>query len=147
MEKKEFKDFLKKYFVEHGFEKIKNKFYRNGDGFLCEIDVFKSYYGEFYYFDFHFFIGNFEKPYVIDKNSMKTYTPCVYSRFIFNNEQPSLCHYLNYDEEQLLIILDENMNKVIYPPFERGKKFLLENFETLYFTILDEEKIKKLLSE
>ena len=147
MEIKEFKKFLNEYFRKHGFEKIKNKFYRNGNGFLCEIAVSRSCYGEFYYFDFHFFIGIFEKPYIIDKNSMQTYTPCVYSRFIFNNVQPSLCYYLNYDEEQLSNILDENMNKVIYPPFEVGKKFLLENFETLYFTILDGEKIKNLLSE
>ncbi len=141
MEKNEFKEYIKKYLYQHGFEKIKNKFYRKEKDFVCVIWVFKSIYGEYYHFDINFFIGSFDKPYVFIQKSGHEYTPSVYPKTF-------VCEYLKYDEEQLLVTLEEQMNNVILPPFELGKKYLLDNFGTMYRTVLvDEKSVKKLLSE
>lgn len=147
MDKREFKLFLKKYFNERGFEKIKSKFYRNGNGFLCEIDIGKSYYGEIYYFDYSFYIEDFQKPYAVNRESAETYPPYVGGRFYFTETDGYSCAYLTYEQERLTTILDENMNIRIYPPFETGKNYLLDHFGSLYSTFLNKDKIKQLLSE
>ena len=107
MEKKELSLYLKKYFHAHGFEKIKGRYYRNGNGFLCEIHPFKSYYGEIYYVHYHFFIGDFQKPYVINRESVPTYTPCVSDRFRFTEDDGcdyQYIQYIHYDCDQMKIV-------------------------------------------
>ena len=47
------------------------------------IHFFRSYYGPTYYFDYYFFLGDFEKSTDINQESVETYTPCVGSRFYF----------------------------------------------------------------
>ena len=42
----EFKVFLKEFLLPIGFENYKNKFYKNGKDFLCEIQIQKSVYGK-----------------------------------------------------------------------------------------------------
>lgn len=148
MEKKAFLSFVRKYFEKQGFEKIKNRYYRSAKEFLCEIFVFKSCYDEYYYFDFCFYIGTFQKPYSIDRGGWQTHTPYVGYRFVFGEDpRDAACYYLNYDEINLSKKLDENVNKFIVPPFEYGKKYLLDNYENPYRTFLDDDMIKKLLSE
>ena len=147
MELNEFKKCLQIYLKKSGFEKIKNKYYRNGNGFLCMIHFFRSHYGPVYYFDYYFFIGNFEKPYIINQDNAITYTPFVGSRFYFSEKDTYSCEYLNYTEKEVICLLDKNMNERIFPPFEIGKKYLLDNFGKLYDTFLDKNFINLLLRE
>ena len=148
MELNEYKKFLHKYFKSHGFEKIKSKYYLNGNGFLCMIHFYRSYYGPVYYFDYYFFLGDFEKPYNINQESVKTYTPFVGSRFFFSEKDNCSCSYLEYSELDLKNYLDKNLSERITPVFEFGKNYLLKHFGTLYSCdFLDEEKIKALLKD
>ncbi|MBE6655959.1 MAG: hypothetical protein E7609_03680 [Ruminococcaceae bacterium] len=149
MEKKEFLNFLKGYFKSHGFEKGKgNRYYKNSveNEFLCEIDVFKSNYGDFYYLEYAFYLGKFEKPYVLDHSSDKTCTPFIFNRFIFDDTDcAAFCNYLKYSEEHFKKMLDENMERAISPPFATGKKYLQENLGTLYRNFLPAERVLPLL--
>ena len=149
MEKKEFLNFLKGYFKSHGFEKGKgNRYYKNSleHEFLCEIFFYKSLYGDVYYFDYSFFLGKFEKPYVIKRENDATYTPHVYMRFVFDDKDcAAFCKYLEYSEEYFKKMLDENMERVIFPPLVEGKKYLRENFGTLYVALVAKERSTALL--
>ena len=42
-------------------------------------------------------------------------------------------------------MLDENMERLIFPPFSVGKKYLRENLGTLYRNFLPEERVLPLL--
>ena len=149
MEKKEFLDFLKGYFKSHGFEKGKgNRYYKNSieKGFLCEIDIFKSNHGDFYYLEYAFYLGKFHKPYVLDWGCDETCTPFVFRRFVFDDENcASFCNYLEYSKEYFKKMLDENMARAIFPPFVEGKKYLRENLGILYRNFLPEERVLPLL--
>lgn len=147
MELDTFKKLLHNYLKEKGFEKIKSRYYLNGGKFLCMIDLQKSYYGPTYYINYSFFLGRFEKPYCINQDSVETYTPYVGSRFYFAEKLKYSCDYLEYSEDELTKVLDSNFNERIKPPFEEGKKYLLDNFGTLYMSLLESEKIIPLLSE
>lgn len=146
MELELFKKFLHKYLKEKSFEKIKSKYYLKSDKFLCMIHFYRSYYGPTFYFDYYFFLGEFDKPYIINQDNAETYTPYVGSRFYFTEKDTYSCNYLDYTEEELKELLDKNFKERINPPFILGKKYLLDYFGTLYTTILNEEKIKELLN-
>lgn len=147
MELNNFKKCLHRYLVSQGFQKIKNKYYRNGNGFLCMIFFYKSNYGPRYYFDYYFFIGDFEEPYIINQESVATYTPYVGNRFYFSEKDTYSCEYANYTETQITEYLNQNMKYSINPPFEVGKKYLLDNFGTIYTSVLDDAIIKPLLDD
>ena len=147
MERKEFEDIVKNYFKSKGFEKKGVRYFLNSDDFLCEIYVQKSYYGAVFYLNYDFWLGKFEKPYVIDRGGVATRTPDVGYRFYFTENDGYSCQYLNYNEEQLIEILNENFALRILPPFKEGKKYLLEHYGTLYGSVLPEEKIRPLLLE
>ena len=147
MELDAFKKFLHKYFKEKGFEKIKSKYYLKSEKFLCMIHFYRSYYGSTYYFDYYFFLGEFEKPYAINQESVETYTPYVGRRFYFTEKDTYSCDYMEYNEEKLKVILDKNFTERIKPPFEEGKKYLLKYFGTLYKSILPKEKVLPFLDE
>ncbi len=145
MEKKDFCKFIQRYLCDKGFEKIKERFYKNGNSFLCEVFVQKSAYGERYYINFNFYLGDFKRPYEIDRGGWQTHTPYVGGRFFFNQLTGYSCEYVDYDKEQLLKVLDQNMKMVILPPFDTGKQYLLNHFGTLYQTFLNNEEIIRLL--
>ena len=145
MELSAFKKHFQNYFQEKGFEKIKNKYYLKDEQFVCVIDMQRSYYGPTYYINCLFFIGKFEKPYAINQDSIETYTPFVESRFYFSEKHKYSCDYLDYTEEELTRIFDDNYSKIIKPPFEEGKKYFLEHFRTLYTTFLRDERIRPFL--
>ena len=147
MELDVFKKFLHKYLKEKGFEKIKSKYYLKGEKFLCMIHFYRSYYGPTYYFDYYFFLGEFEKPYAINQESVETYTPYVGSRFYFTEKDKYSCDYLDYDEEKLKVLLDKNFAERIIPPFEQGKKYLKEHFGTLYTSFLLDERVVPFLED
>lgn len=60
MDKKTFKEFCKNEFETHGFKKQRNVFYLTGHDLLCGIDLQKSNYGDVYYVNYYYFIGEFE---------------------------------------------------------------------------------------
>ena len=60
MDKNQFKAFCKKEFEARGFKKQKNVFYLTGHDLLCGIDLQKSNYGDIYYVNYYYFIGEFE---------------------------------------------------------------------------------------
>ena len=142
-----FKKFFHSYLKAKGFEKIKNEYYMNGKEFLCMIDLQRSSYGPTYYINYTFFLGEFEKPYVINTDSIETYTPYVGNRFYFAENNKYSCDYLEYTEEELTSILDFNFNERVAPPFEKGKKYLLDNFGNLYESHLKDEIIIPILKK
>lgn len=147
MELDVFKKFLHKYLKEKGFEKIKSEYYLNGEGFLCIIEIQRSYYGPTYYINYDFFLGKFEKPYSINRESVETYTPCVGGRFYFAEKHKYSCDYLDYTEVELTKIFDGNFYERIKPPFEQGKKYLKEHFGTLYTSFLLDERVVPFLED
>ena len=60
MDKKQFREFCKNEFKARGFKKQRNVFYLTGHDLLCGIDLQKSNYGEVYYVNYYYFIGDFE---------------------------------------------------------------------------------------
>lgn len=147
MEMNVFKKIVHQYFKEKGFEKNKSKYYLNGEGFLCVIEIQRSYYGPTYYINYDFFLGKFERPYAIKRESIETYTPCVDGRFYFAEKHTYSCDYLDYTEEDLRKILDSNFRERILPPFQEGKKYLREHFGTLYVTFLPKERVWPFLED
>ena len=147
MELDVFKKFLHKYLKEKGFEKIKTNYYLNGKDFLCMIDIQRSSYGPTYYINYSFFLGKFKKPYVINQESVKTYTPNVEGQFYFAEKNKYSCDYLDYKEDEITKIFDSNFDERIKPPFEEGKKYLLKHFGTLYSSFLPDERVMPLLED
>ena len=145
MELDVFKKFTHKYLKENGFEKIKSNYYLNGEKFLCEIDIQRSYYGPTYYINYTFYLGEFEKPYALNKESVATFTPNVEGRFYFAEKSKYSCDYLDYTESELKAIFDKNFDERIIPPFKLGKKYLKEHFGILYASLLPNEKVLPLL--
>ncbi len=145
MERKEFDDIIKHYLKSKGFEKKNSRYYLNSNDFLCEIYIQKSFFGDVFYLNYAFYLGKFEKPYLIDRGGAQTHTQYVGSRFYFTKKDGYSCQFLDYSESKLIKILDKNFNERIIPPFKIGKKYLLDNYGTLYTTFLDEEKILSLL--
>ena len=135
MENNEFRSILHSVLKENGFEKIKSKYYRKGLGFLCEVYLQKSYYGPVFYINFDFYLGEFEKPYTINRTDVKTYTPSVDGRFNFGDGKYG-CEYPTWNVGQLMTVLLENMQNVILPPFEIGLQYLREHYGTLYVSSL-----------
>lgn len=145
MDIKEFRTTTSRVLKQAGFEKIKNRYYRKGEGFLCEIYLQKSAYGAVFYVNFDFFLGEFEKPYVINRESGSTYTPFVGGRFYFGEKYGYSCEYPSWSIEQLLIVFLDNMKNVILPPFNLGKQYLREHYGTLYRATLNVKKSEELL--
>lgn len=61
MDKKQFRTFCKKEFEARGFKNQKNVFYLLGHDLLCGIELSKSNYGNEYYVDFFFCIGDYNE--------------------------------------------------------------------------------------
>ena len=60
MDKKQFKEFCQNEFKARGFKKQRNVFYLTGRDLLCGIDLQKSNYGDVYYVNYYYFIGEFK---------------------------------------------------------------------------------------
>lgn len=73
MDKKQFKEFCKNEFKARGFKKQRNVFYLTGHDLLCGIDLQKSNYGDVYYVNYYYFIGEFKKYYRLSTPLRKRY--------------------------------------------------------------------------
>lgn len=153
MNRNEFKEFCKKDFIARGFKKQKNAFYLPGDDLLCGIDLQKSYYGEVYYVDYCYFIGDFKniKKYPTYYESDIQGRIAVMSRKMTNLQGERFLtaqiEYEEYTEEELQPYFDIAFKEEILPPVYQGKKFILDNLGKLYFlSLTPEEVLKKLKS-
>ena len=147
MELNVFKKCVHKCLKERDFVKIKSKYYMTGEEFTCMIDIQKSCYEPKCYINYSFFLGKFKSPSEINKDEIATYTPCVVGRFYFTGKDTYSCDYLNYLEDELVNLLDNNLKEKIFPPFEEGKNYLLKHFGTLYKSFLNDDIIKPLLEK
>ena len=147
MELDVFKKFFHKYLKDQGFTKVKSKYYLKGNKFTCMIDLQRSYYGPQYYINYSFFLGDYEKPTDIIQDNMETYSPNVDGRFYFTEKDKYSCDYLDYSEEELKVLLDNNFIERIIPPFKEGKKYLLKHFGTLYTSFLLDERVVPFLED
>lgn len=153
MDKKEFKNFCDKEFSKRGFIRCKNMYYRNGEGVLCSLNIEKSNYGEMYYVNYDFYIGNYVSP----KNYPVKYDPVDLSgRFVVMSKtqthhgktfMTALIEYEEYTAEELRPFFDEQMEDIVLPPLMQGKKYLLEHVGEKYFLTLRREEVMKKLQE
>lgn len=152
MNKNEFKEFCKKEFKSRGFKKQKNTFYLTGIDLLCGIDLQKSNYGDVYYINYYYFLGDFENI----TNYPTHYESDIQGRIAvmsrkqtFQGEQflTAQVEYEEYTEEELRPYFDLAFKEEILPPVYQGKKFILDNLGKLYFlTLHKEEVLQKLKS-
>lgn len=145
MELDAFKKCYHQYLKGLGFKKIKNRYYLKSNDLLCEIYIQRSSWSPLYYFNYHLFIGDFQEPYNINRDNPQTYTPGVDGRFFFGEKDGDRCEYTNYTESQLFEFLDKNYNTIIRTPMEHGKKYILDNFGTIYRSTINPEKAKQAL--
>ena len=155
MDKNEFKAFCKKEFYKRGYRKIKNMYYLCGNrGVMSGLKLQKSNFGEEYYVNFYFFIGNFE-------NTPSSLYPTLYEYDVYgrisvmsktkhdnqgNSFQTAAIEYEEYTEETLRLYFDKAFDELIFPPVYKGKKYILENLNKLYFlTLRQNEVMRKLL--
>ena len=155
MDKNKFKAFCKKEFYKRGYRKIKNMYYLCGNrDVMSGLELQKSNFGEEYYVNFYFFIGNFE-------NTPSSLYPTLYEYDVYgrisvmsktkhdnqgNLFQTAAIEYEEYTEETLRPYFDKAFDELILPPVYKGKKYILENLNKLYFlTLRQNEVMRKLL--
>ena len=152
MDKKQFKTFCKTEFQKRGFTKQNNTFYLVGKGLLCGIELTKSNYGEVYYVDFFYCIGDYSK----DTKFPDYYSSDIESRFIAMSKTQTvrgkcfltaMIEYEEYTEEELRPYFNKEFEERILPPIYQGKKYILDNLGKLYhLTLRKEEVMQKLQS-
>lgn len=152
MEKNEFKEFCKNEFEARGFKKQKNMFYLTGQDLLCGIYLQKSNYGDFYYVNYCYFIGEHDdiKKYpthyesdIQERFSAMSKTSTVQGKHFITAQ----IEYKEYTKEDLRPYFDKEFEERILPPVHQGKKYILENLGKLYsLTLRKEEVMRKLKS-
>ena len=152
MDKKQFKDFCKKEFEARGFKKKKNVFYLLGQELVCGIELSKSNYGNEYYVDFFYCIGDYSKvaklPVYYDSDIeerilVMSKTSTVQGKHFITSQ----IEYEEYTEEELRPYFDKEFEERILPPVHQGKKNILDNLGKLYsLTLHKEEVMRKLQS-
>lgn len=152
MDKKQFKEFCKREFQKKGFQKVKNTYYLAGKDLLCGIDLQKSNFGNTYYINFYYFIGNYQDQTVFPAY----YNSDIYTRIVVLSKtqtyqgkqfQTTQIEYEEYTEDELRVFFNKEFEERVLPPIQRGKTFILENIGKLYrLTLNQEEVLQKLRS-
>lgn len=147
MEKKEFKNFCEKELKKRNFIKVKKGYYLNGkNGVLCAVFLQHSDYGNEYYINYYFFLGEYEDV----KTYPMNYELDVQGRILVmsknkkkqgENFVTSMIEYEEYTEDELQLFLDIEFEKKILPPVYQGKKYILDNLNTLYFLTLNKKEV------
>ena len=150
MDKKQFKEFCKKEFKSHGFRKQRKVFYLSGHDLLCGIDLQKSNYGEIYYVNYYYFLGDFSNitEYPTHYESDIQGRIIVMSKtqtFQGKHFETAQVEYEEYTEEELKPFFDMEFKSKILPPIEQGKKYILDNLGKLYFLTLNQEEVLRKL--
>ena len=150
MDKKQFKTFCKNEFQKRGFIKQKNTFYLVGKELLCGIELTKSNYGEEYYVDFFFCIGDYSK----DTKFPDYYSSDIVSRIVAMSKTKTvrgkcfltaMIEYEEYTEEELRPYFSKEFEERILPPIYQGKKYILDNLGKLYHLTLHKEEVMQKL--
>lgn len=137
MDKNEFKAFCKNEFEARGFKKKKNMFYLTGRDLLCGIYLQKSNYGDIYYINYCYFIGEFEDI----KNYPTHYESDIQERVLAMSKTSTVrgkhfitsqIEYNEYTEDELRSYFDKEFEERILPPVYQGKKYILDNLGKLY---------------
>lgn len=150
MDKKQFKEFCQNEFKARGFKKQRNVFYLAGHDLLCGIDLQKSNYGDVYYVNYFYFIGEFKNitdyppPYESDIEGRIT---LMSRKSTFQGKQfmTALIEYGEYTEEELRPFFERALEEEILPPVNRGKSFILDNLGTIYFLTMHQEEVMQKL--
>ena len=152
MDKKQFKAFCKKEFEARGFKKQNNTFYLLGKDLLCGMELSKSNFGNEYYVDFFYCIGDYsnvvELPSYYDSDIEErilamSKTQTVHGKCFLT----AMIEYEEYTEEELRPYFDREFEERILPPVYQGKKYILNNLGKLYsLTLHKEEVMRKLQS-
>ena len=150
MDKKQFKEFCKNEFKTRGFKKQNNAFYLAGRDLLCGIDLQKSNYGDVYYVNYYYFIGNFENV----TNYPTHYESDIQGRIVVMSKKRAFqgkqfmtaqIEYEEYTEDELRCFFELEFEEKILPPIIRGKKYILLNLNTLYFLTLNQSEVMRKL--
>ena len=131
-------------------KKQRNVFYLTGHDLLCGIDLQKSNYGDVYYVNYYYFIGEFEAitgyPTHCESDIQGRIT--VMSRKQTSHGKQFMTaqiEYEEYTEEELRPFFERAFEEEILPPVEHGKSFILDNIGKLYsLTMRKEEVLRKL---
>ena len=146
MTKEEFKQFIKKICYENDFKKVKSSFYLAGEEVMCCINLQKSNYGDIYYVNFYFFVDDYRDC----KNYPTHYDADVYGRIKAMSKNAtyqgkcfmtSMIEYTEYTENELRHYFEKEFNKVVLPPIFIGKKYILDNLNSLYSLTLNKEQV------
>ena len=150
MDKKQFKAFCEKEFESRGFKKVKNAFYLLGNDLLCGIDLQKSNYGNVYYVNYYYFIGDFSKL----TNYPTYYESDIQGRIGVMSQKQTFqgkrfltaqIEYEEYVEDELRPFFDKEFEEKVLPPINQGKKYILDNLKKLYFLTLNQEEVMRKL--
>ncbi len=149
MTKDEFKAFCDEYFKEKGFKKTKKTYYLLGDqDVLGSIDLQKSNYGDTYYVNCCFYIGDFsgivpsKYPIHYDHDIYKR-IPVMSKKQTINGKRFETCaiEYEEYTPEELLPFFDHAFETWFFPPLREGKKYFLAHIGKLYHLDLKREVV------
>ena len=123
---------------------------------MSGIRLQKSDFGEVYYVNFYFFIGDFQG--VSTSLYPTNYEHDVYGRIPVMSKKERERHtkecfitgaieYLEYTEETLRPYLIKHLKNLFLPPVYQGKQYILENLNKLYRLDIRREEVLKKLQE
>ena len=121
-----------------------------GRDLLCGIDLQKSNYGDVYYVNYYYFIGNFENV----TNYPTHYESDIQGRIVVMSKKQSFqgkqfmtpqIEYEEYTEDELRYFFELEFEEKILPPIIQGKKYILLNLNTLYFLTLNQSEVMRKL--
>ena len=121
--------FIREYLKERGFERKGVRWYKRGEGFLCHLYLQKSYYGDIYYINYDFFLGECKTPYprYLDDGEV-----AVGGRFALT--EGDSCRYNIHTMRVFAPLFDKNYVERIQPIFEVGTHYILEHYVEYYFS-------------
>lgn len=152
MDKQQFKAFCKNELEARGFRKAKDVFYMAGQDLLCGITLQKSNYGNAYYINYYYWIGEYHNPlnYPSIQSSDIEGRIKVMSKTQTHqgkNFMTTQIRYEEYAEAELKPYIATEFETVILPPVGLGKSYILTNLQKLYFLTLNQDVVmKKLLN-
>ena len=121
-----------------------------GADLLCRINLQKSNYGNVYYVNYQYFIGDFD-----DSINYSSLEECdIEGRIIVLSKKETFqgksfmtpqIEYEEYTEEELRKFFENEFKEKILPPIKQGKKYILSKLDQIYFLTLNQESVRKKL--
>ena len=125
MTKQEFKEYVHKECLKRGFIKVRNSFFLLGTDLLCGVSLQKSNYGNVFYVNFDFYLGDYQniKKYPSQYESDIGGRITVMSKtqtYQGKHFMTSLIEYEEYTEDELQSYFDKAFDELIIPPVLNG---------------------------